>query len=802
MRMPGKQFYEFGPYRMDPARSLLLRGDQSIPLTSKAFETLLILVQHSDQEVSKDELMKKLWPDTFVEETNLTKHISMVRKALGETAQDHRYILTLPGRGYRFAEKVRTIQEKGTDLVLESRFLSRMVIEQTEQTDVEASAIPGLPQPRRRRRVWILAATASGVLLLLGLFFTHHHRKSMTLGESDLVLVSDFVNTTGDPVFDDTLKTALNISLRQSPFLNLLPDSQVATTLQLMTRSASTKITPEVARELCLRTSGKAYLAGSIGILGSEYVLGIKAVNCQSGDTLAEEQVTAASKEKVLDALGEAASRVRRGLGESLPSVQKFDVPLAEATTQSLEALKAYSLCRRTFRDKGVAAALPYCKRTIELDPNFAMGYRAVGVVYGALDEIERASEYYTKAFQLREHVSEREKLEIIAAYYANVTGESDKAAQADEEEIESYPRDSSGYLNLCAEYATQGQYEKAATVARQGVRLAPDQHRLYNALFAVTLALQRFDESRQVIRAAQARGVDDYTLHGDLYDLAFLEVDSAAMAKQQQWLAGNPEYENFGLALSSDTEAYAGHLSKARTLTERAVDSAIRADSRETAAIWQSNAALQQAAYGNTTEARQTAGKALKLAPTSQGAECEAALAFAMVGDTARAESLAQDLGKRFTLNTQVQSLWLPAIRAQLALNEKNPTSALNALQAASLLELGYIPFGNNISCLYDVHVRGEAYLAAAQGKAAVAEFQKILDHSGIVSNCWTGALAHLGVARANVLDSRTSQGADADAARGRALAAYEDFLNLWKDADPDIPILKQAKAEYAMVE
>src|SRR5580700_9832368 len=215
MRMPGKQFYEFGPYRMDPARSLLLRGDQSIPLTSKAFETLLILVQHSDQEVSKDELMKKLWPDTFVEETNLTKHISMVRKALGETAQDHRYILTLPGRGYRFAEKVRTIQEKGTDLVLESRFLSRMVIEQTEQTDVEASAIPGLPQPRRRLRVWILAATASGVLLLLGLFFTHHHRKSMTLGESDLVLVSDFVNTTGDPVFDDTLKTALNISLRQ-----------------------------------------------------------------------------------------------------------------------------------------------------------------------------------------------------------------------------------------------------------------------------------------------------------------------------------------------------------------------------------------------------------------------------------------------------------------------------------------------------------------------------------------------------------------------------------------------------------
>jgi eukaryotic-like serine/threonine-protein kinase len=798
----GKQFYEFGPYRVDPARNLLLRGGQTVPLTAKAFETLLILVEHGDQEVSKDELMKQLWPDTFVEEANLTKHISMVRKALGENAQDHRYILTLPGRGYRFAETVRTIPGAGTDLVLESRSLSRMVIEQTEQTEVEAPAISALPQPRRRRAVLILAATAAGVLLLVGLLLILHRRKSVALGQTDSVLLSDFVNTTGDPVFDDTLKTALGISLRQSPFLNVLPDSRVGQTLQLMTRPASTKLTPGVARDLCLRAGSKAYVAGSIGSLGSEYVLGLKAVNCQSGDTLAEEQVTAASKEKVLNALGEAASKLRGELGESLAMVQKFDVPLAEATTASLEALEALSLCRKAFREKGVAAALPYGQRSIELDPNFAMGYRAVGVVYGSLGELGRASEYFTKAFQLREHASEREKLEITAVYYSTVTGEVDKAVQAYQEEIESYPRDGSAYVGLGVMYGTEGQYERAAEVTRQGLRLAPDQLRSYVVLGAFTLALQRFDETRKIIRDAQARKLDDYPLHDNLYALAFLGADSAAMAEQQQWIAGKHEYENYGLAIASDTEAYAGHLGKARELTKRAVNSAVRADNRENGAIWQANAALQQAAYGNPAEARKIAAEALRLAPASEGVESETALALAMARDTARAESLAQDLGKRFPLDTQVQSLWLPAIQAQLALDTKNPAVALNALQAASPIELGNIPFGNNISCLYDVYVRGEAYLESGQGSAAAAEFQKILEHSGIVWNCWTGALAHLGVARAYALQSRTSQGADAAAARVRALPAYEDFLTLGKDADPEIPILKRAKAEYAKMQ
>jgi eukaryotic-like serine/threonine-protein kinase len=662
----------------------------------------------------------------------------------------------------------------------------------------ESKAPTASAAPARTRRMK-LAVMSGAALVVVGLAaggWLFYSRKAHALTEKDTIVLADFTNTTGDAIFDDTLKTALNVSLRQSPFLNVLPDSEVAKTLQLMTRPADTKITLGVARELCQRAGSKAYLAGSIGSLGSQYVLGVKAVNCRSGDTLAEEQVTAASKEKVLDTLGEAATKLRGELGESLATVQKFDVPLEQATTSSLEALKELSLGGKAAREKGYAAALPYFQRAVQLDPNFAVGYSAVGGTYYTLGELGRASEYLTKAFQLREHASEREKLEIAGNYYANVTGELDKATRAYQEYIESYPQD---FVNVAFLYSEQGQYEKAAEIERR----RPPLGRAYQNLANYLIALQRFDEARQLIHEGQARRPNDYILRNALYALAFLGADSAAMAEQQQWFAGKPDYENIGLSLASDTEAYVGHLGKARELTKRAVDSAIRADSKETGAIFQANAALEQAAYGIPAEARQSAAEALKLAPASQGIEVEAALAFAMAGDTARAESLAQDLEKRFPVDTQMQSLWLPAIQAQLALDRKNPTAAVNDLQAAtSPLELGQIAFVNNISCLYHVYVRGEAYLAAGQGSAAAAEFQKILDHSGIVWNCWTGALAHLGVARANALQSGTSQGADADAARVRALAAYKDFLALWKDADPDIPILKEAKAEYAKLQ
>ena len=648
---------------------------------------------------------------------------------------------------------------------------------------------------------WKIIAPAAVVVLALSACVHFYFHRKPKLTDKDTIVLADFANSTGDAIFDDTLKTALTVSLRQSPFLNVLSDSEVVKTLQLMTRPADTKLTPEVARELCQRAGSKVYIGGAIGSLGSEYVLGLKAVNCLSGDTLAQEQVTAASKEKVVDALGEAASTMRGELGESLASVGKFDVPLYQATTSSLEALEAYSLGKEVYNKDGMAASLPYFERAIGLYPNFVMSHRVLGGIYLALGERGRGSDCLTKAFQLRERASEREELTVTADYYEYVTGELDKAAHTFQERIRTYPREPTAYDDLSIVFAAQGQYEKAVEIARQGMRLAPDSANSYENFADWALALQRFDEARRTIHEAQTRKMDNFGFHTVVYVIAFLGLDSAAMAEQEQWFAGNPNYQNIGLGLASATEAYVGHLRRARELTKRAVNSAVRADNNEVGAILQAKAAQLEAAFGSRIEARQSAAEALKLVPVSQGVEVEAALAFAMAGDAARAESLAQELEKRFPLDTQVQSLWLPAIHAQLALDRKNSTEALNSLPATPI-ELGAIPFSTNVSCLYHVYVRGEAYLAAGQGNAAAAEFQKILDHSGIVWNCWTGALAHLGVARANALQARTSQGADANAASARALAAYKDFLTLWKDADHDIPILKQAKTEYAKLQ
>jgi eukaryotic-like serine/threonine-protein kinase len=521
-----------------------------------------------------------------------------------------------------------------------------------------------------------------------------------------------------------------------------------------------------------------------------------------------------------------------------------LDIPLEQATTSSLDALQAYSLGSKAFRANGPSAALPYDQRAIALDPNFAMGYLRVGQDYADLSQTGRASDYLTKAFELREHASEREKLTISADYFRNVTGELDKASQTDQESIANYPRDSRPYNELGVTYCAEGRYEKAEEAMRQRLALAPDNITSYDNLANIQLAMQHFDEAKQVIAQEHAHKLDDVVGRNALYGADFLLGDSSGMAEQQEWFAGRSE-ENFGLSLASDTEAYVGHLGKARELTKRSIDSAIRNDSKETGAIWLENSAVREAAVGNLMQSKQSADEGLKLVPTSQGVEVEAALSYAMAGDTPHAESLAQNLNKRFPLDTQMQSLWLPAIQAQLALNQKNPAAAITSLQPAlPPLEYGQISFVANLSCLYTTYIRGEAYLAAGQGKEAAAEFQKIIDHSGIVWNCWTGALARLGLARANALQARVGTGAsgtdhvgtaasavqaeqssaagapllagvarsgntspeispaDRDSARVRALAAYKDFLTLWQSADPDIPILKQAKAEYAKLQ
>jgi serine/threonine protein kinase/tetratricopeptide (TPR) repeat protein len=652
--------------------------------------------------------------------------------------------------------------------------------------------------PSRAKPLLVLAAVT--IVAIAGVLYWRS-RQSARFSEKDTVVLADFANSTGDAVFDDTLKQALSVSLGQSPFLNILSDDRVTATLQLMTRPADTPLVPGVAREICQRAGSRAYIAGAVASLGSEYVLGLKAVNCQSGDVLAQEQVTAPAKEKVLDALGDAAARIRRSLGESLATVQKFDVPLEQATTPSLEALKEYSLQYKAMREKGSADALPHGLRAIQLDPNFAVAYWAVGGNYSSLSEVGQASAYFAKAFQLRSHTSEREKLLIDSYYYQDATGELDKAAQVYRQWIESYPRDYIAYGSLAILYSQQGQYDQAVETNREFSRLSPDNVVAYENLAETLLAVQRFEEARRVLGDAQARKLDDLDVHVYFYVLAFIANDARAMAKEIAWLESRPEYATHGFSLESDTEAYLGHIRKARELTTQAVNAALRTDNKENAALWRASAALREATLGNLLEAKNSADEALKLSPKSPGVEAEAALAFAMAGESGRAKALSQDLSKRWPLDTQMQSLWLPTIDAQSALANKNAPAAVGRLEVAKPMELAMVPFLANISCLHPVCVRGEAYLAMGNGDAAAAEFQRILDHSGIVWNCSTGLLAKLGLARAYALRARAHSG-DLDPDRQRAIAAYRDFLALWKDADPDIPILKQARAEYAKLQ
>jgi eukaryotic-like serine/threonine-protein kinase len=649
----------------------------------------------------------------------------------------------------------------------------------------------------RRGLAVALAILVTGVLITRFAYSRFHQNQSLT--DQDTVLLSDFTNNTGDPLFNGTLKVALNVALAESPFINVLSSDRVSAVSKQMGLKTDANRTDQVERELCKRAGSRMYIGGSIANPGDRYVIELKAVNCQSSKAVAREETSATGKD-VVDAVGRASQKLRSKLGEPASTVQKFDVPLSHATTASLQALSTYASALKAYNEQGVQAALALDQHAIELDPNFALAYYDTGDSYFSLNQLGRASEYYTKAFELRQHANNRSKLLITGNYYSTVTGEHDKAARTFHEMIESYPRSASAYFSLGEEYAAWGQYQSAAEMTARAQQLGPSELPAYSNLAGYQIALQQFDQARTTIAKAKARNIDGYMFHIPLYALAFIASDSSGMAEQQQWLASHPDSKHYSLSLAADTEAYAGKLAAARDLTKSAAAAGIAADSKENAALWWENAALREAASSNTTDASKDAAEGLNLAPDSQGAELEAALAYAMISDNGRAQSLANTLDKRYPLDTQVQSLWLPAIRAQVALNRRNYSEAIRLLQTVdSPLEFGEIFFATNPSCLYPTYIKAEAYLASGQAAEAASEFQKIIDHPGMVWNCSTGALAHLGLARADALESKKSTGAVADSARVRALTQYKHFLEIWKSADPAVSIFKAVKAEYA---
>jgi class 3 adenylate cyclase/tetratricopeptide (TPR) repeat protein len=640
---------------------------------------------------------------------------------------------------------------------------------------------------KRKKLSYVIGGIA--IAAAAGIFGWATYSRAHTLTEKDTVVLCDFTNTTGDSTFDGALKQGLLSGLGQTPFLNILSNDNVSQQLRYMGRSADERLTPAVARDVCRRSGSKAMLVGSISSLGSHYVIGLNAVNCQTGDLLGGEQSEADSREHVLPALSDAQSKIRQKLGESLASVQKYDTPVEEATTPSLDALKAYSEGIRVVDQQGDGAGLPFFKRAIELDPNFALAYNKLGISYGNLRQDGLAADNLKKAYDLRERATEPEKYEISAKYYSRGTGELEKANQVFQEWAAAYPRKDTPWVNLAFNHMLFGQYEQGVVESQRSLRIDPDSVQVYVNLFNLYVALGRLDDAKKLYKEAQTRNLEDPALHANRYGVAFLDKDPVEMQKQVDWATGKAGIESVLLSVQSDTEAYAGHLEKSRELSRRSVDSDKGNDSRESAAEWLLKTALIEAEIGNTATANRDATAALALGST-RDTRTLAALVFARSAATGQAETIADDLNKLSPLHTMLNGYWLPTIRAAIELDHKHPDKALAELEAASAYELGYPQ--PQITCggmLYPIYIRGEAYLQAGKGREAAAEFQKIIDHRTIVQNFILGALAHLQLGRAKAV-----VGDKADAAK-----AYDEFFSLWKDADSDAPILKQAKTEYA---
>jgi eukaryotic-like serine/threonine-protein kinase len=651
----------------------------------------------------------------------------------------------------------------------------------TSRSAATAQVESKLARKSTRWAVAVAAILVIGLAVGAWLFFS---RKAHALTNKDTIVLADFTNSTGDTVFDGTLRQGLSVQLEQSPFLSIISDQQIQQTLQMMGQKPDVKLTPEVAQELCQRTGSAAALDGSIAQIGTQYLLTVKAVNCTTGVTLASTEAQASDKNHVLNSLGKTASDIRNKLGESLSTVQKLDTPLEQATTSSLEALKAFSSGSQVGSTAGSAAAIPFFKHAIELDPSFAMAYVALGTDYWNLNEQSLASENMRKAFKLRERVSEYEKLAIETEYHFGTTDDLEKARQACELWAQTYPRDESARSELGVIYAGLGQYDKALAESREVLRLYPQSGLAYSNVAIIYLRLNRLGEAHATLEEAKEKKLDYPSLHRRLYVLAFLQNDAVGMAQQVAWAEGKPGVEDWFLGYEADTAAYLGQLANSRAFSSRAVASAERAGEKEAAASYEADEALSEALFGNATKARQKVASALGLSKT-RDVQYVAALALALAGDGQRAQSLADDLDARFPEDTIVQFNYLPNLHAQVALSRNEGSQAIESLEAATPYELGDVGYAS----LYPVYVRGEAYLAAHQGREAAAEFQKILDHRGIVVNDPIGALAHLQIGRAYAMQGDTA----------KSRATYQDFLTLWKDADPDIPILKQAKAEYA---
>jgi eukaryotic-like serine/threonine-protein kinase len=784
---PAGIVYRFGPFEVDTAAGELLKQGKRISLQEQPFRLLVVLLESPGEVVTRAEIQRRIWEDhTFVDfDSGLRVAVGKLRTALGDDAGNPRYIETIPKRGYRFlgpptlGPTAQSTNSIGPINVAEMNPSVAIVAAKSWQGRKWAVVV-GL----------LLGSAAAGAFL----FFFHGKR---VLTERDTVVLADFANSTGDPLFDDTLREGMTVQLEQSPFLSLVSDERIQKTLALMGQAPGAGLTPALARDVCERTGSAAVLDGSIASLGSQYVLGLRAVNCRTGEVFAEEQAQAARKEDVLNALSRIAGKFRVRVGESLRTVEKHDAPLDEATTPSLDALKAYSAGLKVLEFNGSAAAMPFFMRAIEIDPKFAMAYALLGRVYGDIGETVLSTESSTKAYQLRDRASDAEKFFITASYDTQVTGNLERAEQTCASWVQAYPRAlmPHGFLSGMIPLPL-GHYERSIDEANIALGLDPDFAFGYENLALSYLALEHIDEAENALRQASERKLEIPDFFVQRYTLAFLKGDDVGMKRDAAEARGKPVVEDWMSNSQGFALAYSGHLGEARKMSSRAADLARQTGRRETEALYETDAAMREALFGNASIARQRAKVALALS-NSRDVEYGVAFALAVAGESSRSQSLTDDLSRRFPEDTKVSFTFTPSLRALLALNRNEPSKAVELLQTAIPYESGIQSSGGSefllgAGNLYPAFVRGEAYLALHQGAEAAVEFKKILDHRGIVLSDPIGALAHLQLGRAYVLAGD----------KIKARAAYKDFLTLWKDADPDIPILKEATAEYTKLQ
>jgi len=634
---------------------------------------------------------------------------------------------------------------------------------------------------QKTRKLALLAFIVLAALVAAGIW-GYLHRGSK-FHEKDTIVVADFDNRTGETGWDPTLKLALTNDLQDSQYLNVLPDQTVSETLKLMEQPPDKRLTQDLAKQVCLRNGNKALLTASIAKVGEQYHLDLRAMNCETGTILATADADAESKEKVIPALKGASNQLREKLGESLVAVQKNSAPLPQVTTASLEAFQAYAMGQKTKAALGSEAALPFYKRAIASDPQFADAYAALGAAYSDLGEDTLSMENSRKAYELRDHVSsQRERFHIEGDYYDSVTGEMEKGNQTYLDWIQIYPDDYRPHQNLGANYSDMGQYQKAVEQEETVLQLQPNNVNGFTSLMGDYLQLDQPEKANDIFEQARNRKLDHNFLRLYRYYTAFLQGDTTAMQKQLEWATGRPGAEDALLSAASDTEAFYGRFDRARSLTRQAAQSAKNGDSPETAAKWKANAALREAEVGNKTQAQAFVAEAQET-KGGQDVEVLIALALARTGQAAEAEKLAAKLDAEFPRSTMVQNYWLPTVRAAIELQKNNPNKAIELLETTVPYELGTAD-----GRMYPAYLRGEAYLKLGHGKQAAEQFQLVLDHRGVVLNSVIAPLTRLQLARAETISGDTAS----------ARRQYENFLGLWKDADTDLPILKTAQAEY----